>query len=267
MGARAARPPPPGPAGAPRGREEPGAPHRPGPGPVVAADGEPVGEHAVAALREHRLGVELHGLDRQGAVAHRHDDAVVGGGADLELVGHGGGVDGQRVVPGDGQRIGQAREAASAVMGDDARLAVAQLRSAGDGGAEGDGHGLQAEADAEDRQVGAGAPDDVDADAGVLGGAGAGREEDAVEALAPVVPAEPRVVVAPDVDLCAELGQILDDVVDERVVVVDDEDPGHARSLGRTPTGDAPLPRTSRPTRARPGAPGQTAHECPGAVP
>ena len=37
---------------------------------------QPVGEHQVAALRQHRLGVELHALDRQFAVAQPHDDAV-----------------------------------------------------------------------------------------------------------------------------------------------------------------------------------------------
>ena len=35
---------------------------------------EPGGEHPVPALGEHRLGVELHALDRQLAVPQRHDD-------------------------------------------------------------------------------------------------------------------------------------------------------------------------------------------------
>ena len=45
----------------------------------VAAAGEPVGQHQVAALGEHRLGVELHALDRQrpgAAVAMITPDSV-----------------------------------------------------------------------------------------------------------------------------------------------------------------------------------------------
>src|SRR5882757_6198867 len=34
-------------------------------------------------------------------------------------------------------------------------------------------------------------------------------------------------VIAPYLDRCAELGQVLDEVVDEAVVVVDDQDSGH----------------------------------------
>ena len=53
---------------------------------AVPQPGEPVGEHQVTALGQHRLGVELHALDRQGAVAHRHHDAGVGPAGDLDLV-------------------------------------------------------------------------------------------------------------------------------------------------------------------------------------
>src|SRR3712207_8423848 len=41
------------------------------------------------SLGEHRLGVELHPLDRQGAVAHRHHHARVGPAGHLDLVGQG----------------------------------------------------------------------------------------------------------------------------------------------------------------------------------
>ena len=55
----------------------------------VRRSGEPVGQHQVAALGEHRLGVELHALDASVAVAHRHHDAAGRAAGDLELVGHG----------------------------------------------------------------------------------------------------------------------------------------------------------------------------------
>ena len=44
----------------------------------VAADLQPVGEHPVAALGEHRLGVELHAVAAAGRVPQGHDDAVGG---------------------------------------------------------------------------------------------------------------------------------------------------------------------------------------------
>ena len=46
---------------------------------------QPVGEQPVAALGEHRLGVELHALERQVAVPQRHHDAARGPAGDLQL--------------------------------------------------------------------------------------------------------------------------------------------------------------------------------------
>ncbi len=51
-------------------------------------------------------------------------------------------------------------------------------------------------------------------------------------------------VVAPDVALGAELGEVADDRADEAVVVVDDEDPGRGRGH---------LPIVARPAGLRPG--------------
>ena len=55
----------------------------------VTAGGEPVGEHEVPGLGHDGLGVELDALEGQGAVAHAHDDAGLGGRGNLELLGHG----------------------------------------------------------------------------------------------------------------------------------------------------------------------------------
>jgi hypothetical protein len=83
----------------------------------------------VAVLGEDRLGVELHALQRrraggQRAVAHAHDLAVVGAGADLQLGGQRLALDGQRVVADDAEALGQPAVDAGAVVVDDARLAV-----------------------------------------------------------------------------------------------------------------------------------------------
>ncbi|GAA3300473.1 hypothetical protein GCM10020295_41320 [Streptomyces cinereospinus] len=105
---------------------------------------------------------------------------------------------------------------------DQGGLAVQQLGGAVHHPAVGDLHRLHAEADAEDGHPGGGAvPDHVDADAGLLGRAGAGRQQDAVETVVGVRGAD--LVVAPDLALGTQLVQVLDQVEDEAVVVVDDE--------------------------------------------
>jgi hypothetical protein len=69
----------------------------------------------------------------------------------------------------------------------------------------------------------------LDRDAGLVGRARPGRDDDAVgSALQQLV--DRRDVVAHDVDLRAELAEDLDEVVRERVVVVDDEDARHGQS-------------------------------------
>ena len=104
------------------------------------------------------------------------------------------------------------------------RLAVQQLRGAGHGRAVRGRDRLVPQAHAEDRDVAGALADDGHADAGVLRGARAGAEQDAVE-LAGLV--RGHLVVAAHDDVGSQLGQVLDQVEDERVVVVDDEDARH----------------------------------------
>ena len=62
-------------------------------------------------------------------------------------------------------------------------------------------------------------------DAGVLGSPGPRRDEQAVGGAAPDL-GDVDGVVAEDLELGAELAELLDEVVGERVVVVDDQDAG-----------------------------------------
>ena len=101
----------------------------------------------------------------------------------------------------------------------------------------GDTHGLQSEADAEDGHPSRVATHHVDAHACPLGRTGTGGEQDAVEFVHPVVGGEALVVVPPHLDLSADLAEVLNQVVDERVVVVDDEDADHAHIQPRTLSG------------------------------
>src|SRR5437016_6127987 len=98
-----------------------------------------------------------------------------------------------------------------------------QLGSPTDLGAVGDSDRLVAEADPEQRNATGHVAYEVDADTSLLRGPGPRRQQDAVEGVGLL---DGDLVVAPDLGDRPELGEVLDEVEDERVVVVDDE---HAR--------------------------------------
>jgi hypothetical protein len=72
--------------------------------------------------------------------------------------------------------------------------------------------------------------DERNQDAGLARRAGAGREQDALGLAAPR-PLHGQLVVAIDLDLRAQLSQVLDKVVGERIVVVEDEDHGELQCI------------------------------------
>src|SRR3954454_16328935 len=190
-----------------------------------------VPQEPLAGLREHRLGVELDALGGQAAVADAHEDAAAVGGG-LQLVGQALGRDHERVVAPDRQRVGQAGVDALAVMGDVGGLAVDRVVG-GDGCAERLPHRLMPQADAEGGHAGLGeAAGDREADAGLVRRARAGRDHDALVGSLEQ-PVGVGLVVADDLDVRAQLAEVLDEVVGEAVVVVDDEDP-HGQSGCRT---------------------------------
>ncbi len=211
----------------------------------------------MAALGEHGLGVELDALDRQVAVPGGHDHAGLGPGGHLQLVGDAVLRDGQRVVPGRGERRRQPGEHAGALVEHLAGLAVQQLVGATDHTAVRDADRLQAEADAEDRHLATRLLDDVDAGAGLFRRSGTGREQDAVVRRDLV---RSDLVVAQHGGVGLQLLQVLHQVVDEGVVVVDDEDPRHATHCDRLsdhrwPTGWRSASGRSR-ARSRSAGPG-----------
>ena len=91
--------------------------------------------------------------------------------------------------------------------------------------APGGADALVAEADAEDRDASGGPADDRGRHAGILGPAGPRADEDGVGLEGGGLVGRDGVVAVDDW-LGPELAQVLDEVVDERVVVVDDEDTG-----------------------------------------
>src|SRR5262249_30561954 len=102
-------------------------------------------------------------------------------------------------------------------------LAVHQVRRADDLRAEGLADRLMAETHPEDGRRAREAQYDVDADACVGGRARPGRDHD-VRGRHDGDLLERDLVVADDLRVRAQLAEVLDEVVRERVVVVDDED-------------------------------------------
>ena len=184
-------------------------------------------------------------------MAQAHDDAVVGLGGDLEHVGHRGPVDDERVVAGGLERVGQPGEHAGVVVADQRGLAVHDLGRPHDVAAEHLADALVAEAHAEAPGARpAKCADDLVRQAGVLGAAGPGLMS-TPSGSSSTICVEGERVAAVHERLGAELAQVLDEVVDERVVVVDDEDPGaHGAAQG---TGPPRRPATG--SRRRPARP------------
>src|SRR5919197_194480 len=187
---------------------------------VSVSLGKEVLQQPLAVVGEHRLGMELDALRRQLAVADRHHDAATAGG-DLEARGHVA-VDHERVIAPDRQRRRQAGEDRAPVVLDRGRLAV-NRDVADDLAAERLRQRLVAQADAQRGHARLGeAARHVDGDAGLVGRAGAGRDHDAVEAVLEQLVGG-RAVVAHYLEVAPQLAQVLNEVVGERVVVVDHE--------------------------------------------
>src|SRR3954452_11620836 len=184
-------------------------------------------QQPLAVGREHRLGVELHAVGGELAVAHRHQDAAAPRGR-LELPGQLG-VDDERVVAADHQRAGQVLEEPGAVVLDRGRLAV-HGDVPHDLAAERLGERLVAEADPERRDPRLGeAPHRLAQDAGLVRRARPRRDDHPVPAAAQQV-VDRGGVVADGRHLRPQLAEVLDEVVGEGVVVVDDEDADHGHS-------------------------------------
>src|SRR5262245_61684658 len=75
-----------------------------------AGDLQEVLQDLVALLRRDALGVELHAVDRQRAVLHRHDQPVVGFGGDVQAFRQSRAVDDQRVIAGRLEGLGRSLE-------------------------------------------------------------------------------------------------------------------------------------------------------------
>ena len=167
--------------------------------------------------------MELHTLDVAIAVPQAHDQAVVGLCGDVERIRQGGAIDNQRVIASGLDRVRETAKHADVAMTDHRSLAVHDLRRSHHITTEGLPHALHAEAHPKDRCVGREAGQDVHAHARVVGVAGTGRDKHAVWVECPYA-VEVDLVVTSHNRTRAELPEVLHEDIDERVVVVDDED-------------------------------------------
>src|ERR1700675_1370998 len=175
--------------------------------------------------------MEMHTLHREFLMPQAHDDAgsvfVRSPCADFQiawqiLLG-----DDQRMIAGRGHWRREAAKDGLAIMLNLARFAVHQVLRAHPLAAEGCADRLVSEADSEQRHISPALAckmqDQVDADAGFLRGAGSGRKHDAF-GVHRLNLSYGHFVVAANLYLGAQFAKVLDEVVSERIVVIEDED-------------------------------------------
>src|SRR5438552_11790192 len=176
-----------------------------------------VAQDFLAFPGQHRLGMELHAVARVPDVAQYHYRSVVCPRRDNEVRRNARPFDDQRVVARRLERFAHAGQHTRVVVVDPRRLAVRRF-VADHLSAEDLPDALMAQAHAQDRDLAAERAHCFVGDARVVGSSWSGRDDDAIE-LCQLVHA--HLVVAKDRGLGAELGHVLDEVVGERVVVVD----------------------------------------------
>ena len=195
-------------------------------------------DQAVAVLRQHRFRVELHPVHRVPGVLDGHDLAVLGRRQDLEIGRNGGRRDHERVVSGRAERRGQAVKDAGAGVVDHRGLAVHGLTGSNDLAAVGGPDALVSQTHSQDRYRGAETADDLGGDPR-LGGRAGTRGNDDVGGRHRFHVVDAQGVVPEDHRRLPELTDVARQVVDERVVVVEQEDhepasaPINPRALSR----------------------------------
>src|SRR5712692_3926162 len=204
-----------------------------------ARQSEEVAQERLALARQDGLRVELDTLHGQMPMAQAHDLAVLSSRGDLEdggetLVEHH-----QRVVARGIEVLLEPREHPAAIVMDAGGLAVHLLARARDGAPERLADGLVPETDAENRRGRVEASDQTERDARAVRIARPRGDDDAL-GLESLHLVERDLVVARHVHAGAQLAHVLDEVVGERVVVVQHEnhdlpDPGGSAGCRSSP--------------------------------
>ena len=172
--------------------------------------------------------MKLHPFHRVIAVAQPHHQTVIGLRGNGQDVGHRRSLHNERVVSGGFDGVGESGENPFSGVVDNRRLAVHYLRCSNHPAAENLPEALQSEAHTEQGPHTAELLDDGVAQPGIGRLSRPGADENTigidVEGLV-----EGDGVVAIDKGLCAQLTEVLDQVVDEGVIVVDHQYAGSHR--------------------------------------
>src|SRR6266513_2943074 len=175
--------------------------------------------------------MELHAFDRQVAMAQAHDLAVLRLGAHRQAAGERLPLHGERVVARRNEFVRNLKINPAAVVSDVRQLAMHHLLCAHHPAAERLPDRLVPEADPEDRHAPGHAPDQLQGDPGLARRAGAGGDHE-VRGRKPLDLPNRDFIVPQHPDLGSQLAQVLDQVVGERVVIVEHHD--HAASAEAT---------------------------------
>src|SRR5437899_3274605 len=183
----------------------------------------------LSLVRQHALGMELHTLNREILMSQAHDDAgsvfVRSPCADFQIAWQILLRDDQRMVARRSHGRSQAAKDGLAIVFNLAGLAMHQVLRAHHLAAKSCADGLVAEADSEQRHISLAREmaDQFNTDARFLRSAGSGRKQDAF-GVHRLDLSDGHFVVAANLHLRAQFAKVLDEVVSERIVVIEDED-------------------------------------------
>src|SRR5271166_4605855 len=189
------------------------------------------------------LRVELDSVGGALVMGDRHDEAVVGFGADFECGRGGSALDDERVIAGGLKGFVQAVKKPACIVRDARNLAVHRQRRSHHVAAKSLTDGLVAEADAEDRGRLAGGANKIETDTRLVRRAWPRREDDRVGRVREGF-LHADFIVSPHCNVRAKLAEIVDEVEREAVIVVDQRDALHSssRSGGAVFSDAAPRP-------------------------
>lgn len=182
-----------------------------------------IGQQLFSGAGENGFRVELNPFDFRFLVTQPHDEPVRRSRGNFKAGGQRRALHNQRMIARGEKGIGKPGKNCLAIVSDRACFAMHDDGRSNHFPAKSLPDGLMAEADSQDRNPFGKFFDQLDANPRFGGSFRAGRNHDAVgrHSLDFI---DRRLIVAADLDLCAQLPEVLDQVVGKRIVIVDDED-------------------------------------------
>ena len=174
--------------------------------------------------------MELHAFHAEGLMAHSHDFSFGRFRGDLKAGRKARAIDNERMVSRRVEGIGQLPENRPAVMLYGRRLTVHEAHGSDDFSAKCDGQRLMTKADAQKRQASGEMLHGLDRDTRLVRRARSRRDNDAA-GLEGLDLFDRNLIVAIDPYVLPQLAQILNEIVGERVVIIDHQQHGDQWSL------------------------------------